>query len=193
MASFKKRLAGTLVSKQQRVSSASNSSSARTNTSGIATTRKSASMRSAGFVSPNCKSSSLGDSEEQEEENTETDSKPKEVWLEQHTLTDISTRDLTTVNLVGTDAVFPKMKFVDWDTQLIFSNEKDSVCQFVISCCNLHANISPHEWWKHTHKYVNQTINRMCNDRNTAMKWATLGKLFHVGCESLELTIMSND
>ncbi len=139
-------------------------------------------MRSAGFVSPNCKSSSLRESEEQEEEITETGSKPNEVWLEQHTLTDISTRDLTTVNLVVTDAVFPKMKFVDRDTQLMFSNEKDSVCQFVISRCNLHANISLHEWWKHTHKYVNQTINRLRNDRNTAMKWATLGKLHHGGC-----------
>ena len=182
MASFRKRLAGTPVSKQQRVSSASHSSSARTNTSGIATTSKSASMRSAGFVSPNCKSSSLRESEEQEEEITETGSKPNEVWLEQHTLTDISTRDLTTVNLVVTDAVFPKMKFVDRDTQLMFSNERDSVCQFVISRCNLHANILLHEWWKHTHKYVNQTINRLRNDRNTAMKWATLGKLHHGGC-----------
>jgi hypothetical protein len=126
MAGFKKWLAGKPVSKQQRVSSASNSSSARTNTSGIATTSRSASMRSTGFV--------------------------------------------------------PKIKFVDQDTQLMFSNERDSVCQFVISRCNLHPNISPHEWWKHTHKYVNQTINRLLNDRNTAMMWATLGQLHHVGC-----------
>jgi hypothetical protein len=77
----------------------------------------------------------------------ETGSKPNEVWLEQHTLTDISTRDLTTINLVVTDTVSWKMKFVDQDTQLMFSNERDSVCQFVILPCNLHANISPHEWW----------------------------------------------
>jgi hypothetical protein len=147
MASFKKRLAVMSVSKQQRVSSAFNSSSARTNTSGIGKTCKSTSMQSAGFVSPNCKSSSLGDSEEQEEENKELGSKPNEVWLEQHTLTDIATRDLTTINLVVTDVVFPKMKFVDWDTQLMFSNEKN----YYILRCNLHANISPHKWWKHPH------------------------------------------
>ena len=190
MSSFKKRSASTLVSKHKKGSSASYGSCARTHTSGIATTSKSASMRSAGFVSPNCKSLSLGDSEEQEEENTETGSKPNEVWLEQHTLTDISKRDLTTVNLVVTDAIFPKMKFVDRDTQLVFSNEKNYVCQYVILRCNLHTNISTNEWWKHTHKYVNQTINRLRNDRNTAMKWATLGKLFYSGFESHELTRM---
>jgi hypothetical protein len=154
---------------------------------------KSASMQSAGFVSPNCRSSSLEGSEQHDGEDTETGSKPNHVWLEQHTLTGISTRDITTVNLVVTEAVFPKMKFVDQDTQLVFSNEKNSVCQFVITRCNLHTNISPNEWWKHTQKYVNQTINRLRNDRNTAMKWATLGKLFHAGYGSAKLTKMKKN
>jgi hypothetical protein len=182
MSSSRKRSAGSsTISKQRRVGSSSNSSSARTNELGIATMSKSASMQSAGFVSPNGKSSSLSKSEQHEEDATETGSKPKHVWLGEHTLADFSRREQTTVNLVVTDAVFPKMKFVDRDTQLVFSNETDSVCQFVISRCNLHTDISPHEWWKHTQKYVNQTINRLRNDRNTAMKWATLGKLFHAG------------
>jgi hypothetical protein len=146
MSSSRKGSAGTLISKQQRVnSSASNSSSSRANTSGIATTSKSALMRSAGFVSPNCKSSSLGDSEQHEEEDTETGSKANHVWLEQHTLTGISTKDLTTLNLVVTEVVFPKMKFVDWDTQLVFSNDKNSVCQFVITRCNLQTDVLPNE------------------------------------------------
>jgi hypothetical protein len=96
-------------------------------------------------------------------------------------LTDISTGDQTTVNLVVTDTVFPKVKFVDRDTDLVFSNERRSICQFVIGRCNLNANISLNEWWKHTQKYVAQTINRLRNDRNTAMKWAVLGKLVQDG------------
>ncbi len=182
MSSSRQWLTGTSISKHERVSSTSTSSSSRTaNTSGIATMSKSALMRSAGFVSPNCKSSLLEGSEQHDEEETETGSKPNHVWLEQHTLTGISTSNKTTVNLVVTELMFPKMKFVDRDTQLMFSNEKNSVCQFVISRCNLHTDISPQEWWKHTQKYVNQTINRLRNDQNTAMKWATLGKLFHAG------------
>jgi hypothetical protein len=134
----------------------------------------------------------LGDSEQHGEEDTETGSKPNHVWLEQHTLTGISTGNITTVNLVVTKAVFPKMKFVDRDTQLAFSNEMNSVCQFVITHCNLHTDISPNEWWKHTQKYVNQTtINRLRNDRNTAMKWATLGKRFRAGYDSNKLTRMT--
>jgi hypothetical protein len=133
----------------------------------------------------------LEDSEQHGKEDTETGSKPNHVWLKQHMLTGISTSDITTVNLAVTEAVFPKVKFVDRDTQLVFSNEKNSVCQFVITRCNLHTNVAPNEWWKHTQKYVNQTINRLRNDRNTAMKWATLGKLFHAGYGSNKLTKMT--
>ena len=84
--------------------------------------------------------------------------------------------DRTTVNLVVTAEVFPKVKFVDRDTDLAFTENKKSICQFVISRCNLHADINIATWWKHVQKYVAQTINRLRNDRNTAMKWAVLGK-----------------
>jgi hypothetical protein len=106
----------------------------------------------------------LEGSEQHDEEDMEAGSKPNHVWLEQHMLTGISTSDITMLNLVVTESVFPKMKFVDQDTQLVFSNEMNSLCQFVITRCNLHTNISPNEWLKHTQKYVNQTINRLRND-----------------------------
>jgi hypothetical protein len=83
--------------------------------------------------------------------------------------------DRTTVNLVVTAQVFPKVKFVDRDTDLAFTDNKKSICQFVISHCNLHADIIRTDWWKQVQKYVAQTINRLQNDRNTAMKWAVLG------------------
>jgi hypothetical protein len=98
MSSSRKRLAGSLTSKQRRVGCASNSSSARTNESGIATMSRSASMQSAGFVSPKGKSSSLGESEQHEEDHTETGSKPKHVWLGEHALADFSRRELTTLS-----------------------------------------------------------------------------------------------
>jgi hypothetical protein len=74
----------------------------------------------------------------------ETGSKPNEVWLEQHRLTDISTRDLTMINVV-TDAVFPKMEFVDPDTQLMFSNGKRfslTICYITLqlACKYLHMS-----------------------------------------------------
>ena len=165
-----KRFAGSK-GKQKRVSNASTTSP--TNASSIPTLSKSASMRSTGFVSPNGKSSQANEQEEDE-----NGSKPSNVWCESHDLTTItSTADKTTVNLVVTEQVFPKVKFVDKDIDLVFSIEKKSICQFVIRLCNLHDDVSLPHWWKPAQKYVSQTINRLRNDRNTAMKWAMLGKL----------------
>ena len=167
MSNISKRLP---VGKQKGVSNNTTITS-RTNVSGgMATASKSASMRSTGFVSPTGKSSSVGD------EDTANRSKPSHVWLENHTITEISTGDQTTVNLVITDTVFPRVKFVGRDTDLVFTTETRSICQFVIGQCNVHADISPADWWRHTQKYISQTFNRLRNDRNTAMKWAMLGK-----------------
>jgi hypothetical protein len=58
----------------------------------------------------------------------------------------------------------------------MFSHGKQ-ICQCVIRRCNLHSDISLPNWWKQVHKFVSQAINRLRNDRNTAMKWATLGKI----------------
>jgi hypothetical protein len=135
-------------------------------------------MRSASFVSPiNSNKLSSVDEETGKDNDTANGSKPNNVFCKQHKWTATSTGDQTTVNLVVTKKVFPKIKFVDRDTQLMFSHEKNSICQYVICCCNLHSDISLPNWWKHVHKFVSQAINRLCNDRNTAMKWATLGKI----------------
>jgi hypothetical protein len=138
---------------------------------------KSASIRGYGLVSPLVKSSAYTD--DQEEDDTDTSrSKPSHVWCANHAVTPESMGDRTTVNLVVTAQVFPKVKFVDRDTDLAFTEDKKSICQFVISRCNLHADIIITDWWKQVQKYVAQTINRLRNDRNTAMKWAVLGNCY---------------
>ena len=162
--------------KQKKVTSSAASASHNDASSSIPTMSKSASMArgGAGFVSPHGKSS-LEDEHEEEEDDS---SKPSKIWCRgDASMTVTSREDKTTVNLVVTDQVFPKVKFVDRETQLMFSSEQTSICQFVIGLCNLHTDISQPHWWKPAQKYVSQTINRLRNDRNTAMKWATLGKL----------------
>ncbi len=135
---------------------------------------RSASIRDFGLVSPLIKSCVYTD--DQEEADTDTSrSKPSHVWCGNHAVTPESMGDRTTVNLVVTAQVFPKVKFVDRDTDLAFTEDKKSICQFVISRCNLHADIIITDWWKQVQKYVAQTITRLRNDRNTAMKWAVLG------------------
>jgi hypothetical protein len=135
---------------------------------------RSASIQGYGFVSPLVKSSAYTDDQEEDDMDTSR-SKPSHVWCANHAVTPESMGDRTTVNLVVTAQVFPKVKFVDRDTDLAFTEDKKSICQFVISRCNLHTDIIIMDWWKRVQKYVVQTINRLRNDRNTAMKWAVLG------------------
>ena len=149
-------------------------------TSGISTGSASApasvgGSRSASLFSPLIKSSAAYTDDQEEDDTDASRSKPSHVWCGNHALTPESMGDRTTVNLVVTAEVFSKVKFVDRDTDLAFTEDKKSICQFVISRCNLHADIIITDWWKQVQKYVAQTINRLQNERNTAMKWAVLG------------------
>jgi hypothetical protein len=137
--------------------------------------RKNAFIRATGFISPGGSRLAL-ENEIQEDEN-ENGSKPSNVWCDGHdSMTVAESADKTTVTLVVTQQVFPMSKFLDRDTELMFSDKKQSICQFVLERCNLHADISQRHWWKTAQKNVTQTISRLRNDRNTAMKWAMLGK-----------------
>mgnify|MGYP002809410036 CR=1 FL=1 len=131
--------------------------------------------RSASLFSPLIKSSAAYTDDQEEDDTDASRSKPSHVWCGNHALTPESMGDRTTVNLVVTAEVFSKVKFVDRDTDLAFTEDKKSICQFVISRCNLHADIIIMDWWKQVQKYVAQTITRLRNDRNTAMKWAVVG------------------
>jgi hypothetical protein len=120
--SSSKRLPGSKDKLKKAITSAASTSST---TSGVATLSKSTSMRSASFVSPiNSNKLSLVDEETGEDDDTANGSKPSNVFCKQHKWTATSTGDQTTVNLVVTEMVFPKIKFVDRDTQLMFSHEK---------------------------------------------------------------------
>jgi hypothetical protein len=113
-----------------------------------------------------------------DDDDTANGSKPSNVWCNRHKLTATSTGDQTTVNAVIREKVFLEIKFVDQESQLMFSNDKNSICRHVIRRCNLHSDISLRpNWWKHVQKFVSQAINWLRNDRNTAMKWARLGKI----------------
>jgi hypothetical protein len=172
--SSSKQLPGSKDKLKKVISSAASTSPT---TSGVATLSKSASMRSASFVSPmNSNKSSLVDEETGEDDDTANGSKPSNFFCKQHKWKATSTGDQTTVNLMVTEMDSPKIKFVDRDPQLMFSHEKKSICQYVIRRCNLYSDISLPKWWKRVHKFVSQAINRLRNDRNTAMKWATPGK-----------------
>jgi hypothetical protein len=121
-------------------------------------------MRSAGLVSSNGKLT-LGN--KPEEEDTKTKSKPRHVWATNHAVTPTSMGDQTTINLVMMKRVFPKVKFVDRDISLVFSNDKWSICQFVVEPCHLNVDISLPCWWKPARKSVTKIIKHLQDDCNT--------------------------
>jgi hypothetical protein len=119
--SSSKQLPGSKDKLKKVISSAASTSPT---TSGVATLSKSASMRSASFVSPmNSNKSSLVDEETGEDDDTANGSKPSNFFCKQHKWKATSTGDQTTVNLVVTEMDSPKIKFVDRDPQLMFSHE----------------------------------------------------------------------
>ncbi len=96
MPSSRQRLTGTSISKHQRVSSTSNISSLCTaNTSDIATMSKSASMRSAGSFHQIVSHHHWKAVSNTTRRTRKQEAKPNHVWLEQHTLTGISTSNIT--------------------------------------------------------------------------------------------------
>ena len=103
-------------------------------------------------------------------------SAPGLVWCHNRNVNSASV-DQTAINAVVTGSVFPKVKIVDKESQLSYSADKKTICQFVITRCNLQPDVIEAEWWRSAQNYVNQTINRLRNDRNTAMKGAMIGKL----------------
>ena len=143
--SSSKRLSGI----KERLKKESSSSNTSPTTLGVATLSRSASRRSTSLVPPNVKPTSLIEGETLGEDNdTANGSKPSNAWCNRHRLTATSTGDQTTVNVVLTEKVFPKIQFVDRETQLMFSDDKHLICQFVIWRCNIHSDISLPNWWK---------------------------------------------
>ncbi len=107
-------------------------------------------------------------------------SAPSQIWCGSHEIMP-TTGDQTTINTVVSAEIFPKVKFVDRDSQLSYNTEKRSICQFVIAKCNLQEAVIKEMWWRSAQKYVGKTINRLRNDRNTAMKKAFLGECVFSG------------
>ena len=110
------------------------------------------------------------------EQADQTQSAPGLVWC-LHRDAKSGSIDQTAINAVVTMTVFPKVKFVDKDSELSYSKDKETICQFVIQRCNLQPEVIEAEWWRLARGFVGQTMNRLRNDRNTAMKGAALGKL----------------
>ena len=151
---------------EQTQSSNSNRTNADTSTNRGMSSARSASLLGIG-------STEASTSEPLRDENR---SAPHFVWTGRDQATDLTTGDKTTVAGVVSDKLFQRAKFVDRDNDLMYDEKDGSVCKFVTTSCNLQANIDISVWWKEARKWIPNNISRLRNDKNTAMKWAFLGK-----------------
>lgn len=102
---------------------------------------------------------------------------PSQIWRDNHEMMP-ATGDRTAINSVVSGHLFPVQKFVDKESQLSYTTEKKSICQFVIGGCNLQPDVIEGNWWTDTAKgLVSTTMNRLRNDRNSAMRKAFLSEL----------------
>jgi len=105
-------------------------------------------------------------------DNDDNNSKPRYVWNKRSIENCLTTGDKTTVAGVVADKLFPRAKFVDRDTDLMYDGP---ICKFVTTLCNLQADVDQITWWKQARKWIPTNISRLRNDKSTAMKWAFLG------------------
>ncbi len=118
-------------------------------------------------------------------DNDDNHNTPRYVWDKRETNNGLTTGDKETVAGVVAQKLFPRAKFVDRDTDLMYDDKEGSICHFVTNACNLQADVDVCTWWKQARKWIPTNISRLRNDKSTAMKWAFLGEYrFHLYCNN---------
>ena len=116
---------------------------------------------------------------------------PGEVWFRRENMMNLGIEKQTIYN-VCTNELFPRVKFLNKEHDLQYSEDAKSICQFVISRCNLGSMVDKQAWWRNNKKEVNNQITQQRNNKIAAMRWVFYGKWAKVCVKecSLCLTIV---
>ena len=80
---------------------------------------------------------------------------------------------------------FPHVKFIgDKETELGYSKDENSICQFFIKEYNASGNYE-RKWWNSARKVVNTKVLQFRSDKNMCLKNDYYGKLLDVLFESI--------
>jgi len=103
------------------------------------------------------------------------DTKPAEVYCTKAHMKACMERK--TLHDVCVSQLFPKVKFVNKNgPEMDYSEDSQSICQFVISKCNLDPTEDPKGWWEKKRKVVVQKITAERSNRSAALRWGFYGK-----------------
>ena len=116
-------------------------------------------------------------------------SKPNEVWCRRDTMMNSSAIGKQTIHSICTNELFPCVKFINRGYDVEFSENWKSICQFVLSRCNLSSETNQREFWVRNRKYVINTITTLRSNKSASLRWAFFGKL---GLYFVYMTHISN-
>ena len=82
-------------------------------------------------------------------------------------------------SVVGTE-LFPRVKFLDSINDLIYSKERNTICNFVMSRCKLSLDVNEELFWEKAKDWVKKCLARHRSDKATAFR-----NVFH--CKSIHV------
>lgn len=91
-------------------------------------------------------------------------------------LGDDPVNDRQAVFNITSEYLFPKVKFLDLDGDLQYSEETRTFCNLVFSKIN-YGSMTPRQlWWQNARKWVYSAVSQQRNDRSNAMKREYMSK-----------------
>ena len=101
--------------------------------------------------------------------------RPGEVWFCRENMVNHGIEKQTIYN-VCTNELFPRVKFLNKEHDLQYSEDVKSICHFVMSRCNLGSMVDRKAWWNDHKQDVNYQITQQRNNKIAALRWAFYGK-----------------
>ena len=104
-----------------------------------------------------------------------TPRRPGEVWMTRQAARG-SSNDKQIVQIICANDLFPKCKFLNFPVDMEYSIKPKSICQFIISRCNVHSMVDHEHWWHMNKKWVRQSISSLRSNKSQAMRWSFFGE-----------------
>ena len=74
--------------------------------------------------------------------------------------------------------LFPKVKFLNHQTDLDFSYNQKLICQHILHHCNLAPSINKQAWWSHNSKLLMGALTSLRNNKTRSIRSLFYGMLF---------------
>ena len=75
-----------------------------------------------------------------------------------------------TIHSICTNELFPCVKFINRGYDVEFSENQKSICQFVLSRCNLSTETNQRDFWVRNRKFVINTIITLRSNKSAFLR-----------------------